>query len=637
MTHRLAGVLFLAGISLACASATGAEESLPPLDGKAVPRTLDELWGNYDPRTESLDAETLKEWEHDGVTCRVIRYRIGTFKGKPATMVGFYSFPNGGTKLPALLHIHGGGQSAAFDVTLADAKNGYASLSLNWGGNKLLFGRAKVDYDGPNTDWGALDATHPQQRNKNHHFAGPLVPDDFTLDPVESPRNSNWFIVVLAARRGITFLEQQPEVDPEKIGVYGLSMGGKLTTNVAGIDKRVKAAVPSCGGGGVILETQADLPGCVKSKQTELELACVADNPYLARLSCPILWLSPTNDFHAVIDNMAINWASLPDDRVRFSISPHLNHRHTDDHAVTQHLWFDQYLKGGFTMPKTPRITVDLDTPDGLPTVTVDPDASQPVKHVDVYYSTNPHTLTRFWRDAVTEQKDAGWVARCPVMSLDEPFFAYANVTYELPERYRSIAMPPGQAQTDSFTISSRVAMLSPQELARAGVKATEQPDRVIDDGSRGWKDWYRLSWAHAPLWTAATRKLTDPKWRGPDGATLAFDIVCEADNRLVVKVQTNGWGAFAKGKPPIDYAVVKELKGESKPQTVRVSLAELTATDPKITAPLADWRSVTELLISPAGEVMSDGKKVKIEGSPWKGPRDIRNLRWEGGSEAGL
>ena len=104
-----------------------------------------------------------------------------------------------------------------------------------------------MTYDGPQTDWGKLDATHPPQRNKVNHFAGALTPDDYTLDTVESPRNSNWFLVLMAARRAITFLEQQPEVDPARIGVYGHSMGGKLTTDLAGIDKRVKAAVPSCG------------------------------------------------------------------------------------------------------------------------------------------------------------------------------------------------------------------------------------------------------------------------------------------------------------------------------------------------------------------------------------------------------
>jgi len=68
------------------------------------------------------------------------------------------------------------------------------------------------------------------------------------LDAVESPRNNGWFLATLGARRGLTFLERQPEVDGNKLGVYGHSMGGKLTVLTAGSDKRVKAAAPSCGG-----------------------------------------------------------------------------------------------------------------------------------------------------------------------------------------------------------------------------------------------------------------------------------------------------------------------------------------------------------------------------------------------------
>ena len=61
------------------------------------------------------------------------------------------------------------------------------------------------------------------------------------------------------------------------------------------------------------------------------------------------------------------------------------------------------------------------------------------------------------------------------------------------------------------------------------------------------------------------------------------------------------------------------------------VSLNELAATDPKITGPLANWQSVTEFSICPSGEAVKDGQKVKVDGKPWQGPREIHNLRWEG------
>jgi hypothetical protein len=591
----------------------------------AVPQNLDELWAGFDPRKEPLAVEVLKEWEQDGAVCRVVRYQVGVFKGAPSKVAAFYVFPKGKTKLPAILEMHGGGQSANFDSMLAFAQLGYAGMSLNWGGNKLNFGRAKVTYDGPQTDWGKLDATHPSQRNKANHFAGPLTPDEFTLDSVESPRNSNWFLVLMAARRAITFLEQQPEVDPARIGASGHSMGGKLTTDLAGIDKRVAAAVPSCGGSGDILESQTDLPGCAKKNVPPLELACVSDNAYIPRITCPILWLSPANDFHAHIDNMAWNWRTLPDDQARFSIAPHLNHRHTEEHAITQLLWFEQHLKGVFKMPKTPRLAVEFKTDCGIPFVTVTPDDSLPVRSVDVYYSIDPHELTRFWRDARTVKIGNAWQAMCPVMSVEQPIFVYANVSYDTPEQYRN--------KTSTFTISSRVWSAAPAQLKSAGVKATDKPERLIDDGSRGWRDWYRLNWGHPPLWHAATRKLKDPKWRGPDGAKLLFEIKSQTDNTLVVTFNCNAWGAFQPGKPAPDYTVAKPLKASPDWQTVTVSLSELAATDPKITAPLANWQTVTEFSISPSGEIANGRKKERVHGKAWQGPREIRNLRWEGGT----
>jgi dienelactone hydrolase len=608
-----------------------AAETLPPLIAGKAPTNLDELWAGFDPRKEPLEDEMLHEWEQDGAVCRVVRYRVGVFKGAPATIAAFYAFPKGGTTLPAILELHGGGQSASLASVVTWARRGYAALSLNWGGNRMAIGREA--WDGPQTDWGRLDATHPPQRNTANHFAGPLAPDDFTLDAVESPRNSSWFLVLLAARRAVTFLEERPEVDAARIGVRGHSMGGKLTINLAGIDERIRVAVPSCGGSGDIVDGDASVPGGKRDARTALERACISDNAYLPRVTCPVLWLSPTNDFHAHIDAMAWNWRGLPDDRLRFSISPHLNHRHVDEHAVTEWLWFDQHLRNAaFTLPQTPGIDLQLETTGGVPRVVVTPDRSQPVRRVDVYYAIDPHALTRFWRDATAVEVDGRWQADCPVMNLDEPIIAFANVVYDAPEAYRAASPMTDNGLAGGFVISSRLRSAGPAALRAAGVKATDRPDRVVDDGTRGWHDWYRLNWGHPPLWAATTRKLKDPKWRGPDGARLAFEIICERDNEIVLTFTTNAWGAMVPGKPPIDYAVVKPLRGSPDWQSVAVRLEELVATDPAVTAPPTDWRTVTEFTISPSGTTVRDGEKVKVDGTAWVGPRTIRNLRWEGG-----
>ena len=114
-----------------------------------------------------------------------------------------------------------------------------------------------------NTDWGNVDPTQgPRFYSKalRKNWKRNLQPDDFTIDSVASPRNSNWFLLAVAARRAITFLEKQPEVDPLKIGFSGFSMGGMVTALTA-TDKRLKAVVPFVGGTGF---KHVDFPGGIR-------------------------------------------------------------------------------------------------------------------------------------------------------------------------------------------------------------------------------------------------------------------------------------------------------------------------------------------------------------------------------------
>jgi cephalosporin-C deacetylase-like acetyl esterase len=283
----------------------GAEpETLPPLKDGRAPQTFEELWAGFDPRRESLDVETLKTWEEDGVTLRVIRYRIGIFKGQKAMMVAVYGFPQSPSKLPGLVQIHGGGQYADYRAVLTNAKRGYATISIAWAGRiaapvytvnpegVALFWAGKTSDPAYRltTDWGALDAYHAPCRNEKNNFQA-VAPAPWTLDTVESPRNNPWFLCTLGARRALTFLETQPEVDPERLGVYGHSMGGKLTVLTTAADSRVKAAAPSCGG--VSDRTHA----------SPLYRATLTDDQSLKRITCPIVFLSPANDFHGRIDD----------------------------------------------------------------------------------------------------------------------------------------------------------------------------------------------------------------------------------------------------------------------------------------------------------------------------------------------
>jgi hypothetical protein len=364
-------VLLLFGTSIA-AGQDG--ETLPALKDGQAPRNFDEIWAGFDPCAEPLEIEVLKEWEEDGVVLKVLRYRIGVFKGKKAMMAAVYGFPKRGSKLPGLVQIHGGGQFGHHNPCLTNAKRGYATISLAWAGRISAPGfvvnnnGVKLFWDGKTddpayrltTDWGAVDGYHAPGRNPGNVFPS-AKPAAWTLDAVESPRNSGWFLCALAARRALTFLQQQPEVDPDRLGVYGHSMGGKLTVMTA-VDPRVKAAAPSCGG---ISDRDNSSP---------LFRATLGDDVSLKQISCPIIFLSPANDFHGRIGDLPDAIAEIDTDQWRVTCSPHHNHQDTPPYEVATMLWMDQHLKESFSFPQAPETTLSLNTHDGVPSVSVQPD-----------------------------------------------------------------------------------------------------------------------------------------------------------------------------------------------------------------------------------------------------------------------
>jgi len=585
-----------------------------------IPADVEQMWADFDPCEDPLDVEVIRQWNEGGAVCRYVLYTIGTFKGRKARMAAFYAFPKGGKRLPAVMHMHGGGQRASLHAVKYYAGRGYAALSVNWGGRPM----ENAKPGDPNTDWGAVD---PTQKNVPGYFN--MKPGPKYLDDRLSPRNNNWYLLTIGCRRGLTFLEQQPEVDPDRLGIYGHSMGGQLTAMVAGSDRRVKAAVPSVGGAAKLPLWGLEGTGARVREGKELYLNTIAGQASSRHVQCPYLFLSATNDFNAPMDNAVKAMALVPHERKRMTFAPHLNHRFTPEHAVCRPLWLDAHLKEAIAFPTTPASELILKQSDGIPLFRVTPDHSKKIAKVDIYYGYGRDPRNRFWR--ATEAKEAGdaWEAVCPVMDLEEPLFAFANVTYELD---REVPMPHG-GPVNSFTLSSEFQAAYPEDLKAAGVKATERPSRLIDDFSRGFHDWYRLSPTNPHHWCYATRKPADPKWMGPKGAKLAFEIQTTKPNeRLGVVIKTNEWRPYA-GRKSVDYVAVVPL-AKAGWQEVELAAADFKSGDPKHPV-LADWDEITQLMFQPADKALA--KMPKSAGAAkeklWQGdsPR-LRNLHWVGG-----
>ena len=599
-------------------------DTLPELKTGEAPQTWNDTWKGFDPRAEPLDVEVLKEWEEDNIVLKVLRYRIGVFKGRRAMMAGVYGYPKGGEGLPGLLQIHGGGQYADYKAPLTNAKRGYASLSISWAGRisapgyRVSPNEVKLFWEGKvedprykiTTDWGALDAYHAPSRNGKDAF--PSIPvADWTLDPIESPRNNSWFLATLGARRGLTFLERQPEIDADKLGVYGHSMGGKLTVLTAGSDKRVKAAAPSCGG---ISDRYTTNP---------LHLLTVSDPPSLKEITCPIIFLSPSNDFHGRINDLETSIEEIKSKDWRVTCSPHHNHQDTAEYEVATQLWFDQHLKQSFQLPETPNLKLFL-PPGKSPVVTLGIDESREISAIDVFYTqqgqtdggkdNSNNTKNRFWHHSAVSKHNGKWAAHLHLFSVDKPLWVYANVSYKLKKPISGAGYYYGIYSANRFTLSSLMRVATSSELKKAGVVATLKQQVLIEDFKGDWqKEWFSYN---SKKWGIKTHKLYHPAWEAPKGAKLYFEIKAELPNKMIVGLDS--------------YVTEVALTGNNTWQGVKLSVSDFKNIKMESQN---DWSEFKELRFDDVEQQRAkkeSGEQPRTFGAPWKGKApEFRFLRW--------
>mgnify|MGYP001556463489 FL=1 len=602
----------------------GAADTFPSIDGQSAPSNLREMWGDFDPRAEPLEVETLATWEEDEVVLRVVRFRIGVFKGQPALLAAVYGFPKGAKDLPGLVQVHGGGQYADANACIANARRGYATVSIAWAG-RISSSNYRVNPEGVKlfwenatsnphyrltTDWGAVDGYHAPGRHQGNQFPS-AKPHPWTLDSVESPRNSGWFLCATAARRALTFLEQQPEVDKSKLGVYGHSMGGKLTVLTA-TDSRVKAAAPSCGG-------ISD-----RYNNSQLFRDTLGDSESLKEITCPIIFLSPANDFHGRLGDLPKAIGEIRSEQWRVTCSPQHSHQDTAPFEVATLLWFDDHLKNSFQMPDSPTAILRLQSGEA-PSLEVTIDESKPIRSVDVFYtqhgrqdetpSDREFTTNRFWHHVKPTLVDGRWLAQLPISSTDKPIWAYANVSYALEEPVSGAGYYYRTYTADSFNLSSLVSVAWADEVASSRVVATQERTTMIETFVGDWqKEWF----TYRPFeWARTTHKLHDEMYRAPAGAKLALDVRSLAPNELVVLID--------------DYAAVASLDGGNEFEHLTFAPDDFQN---HAGESLIDWNSAKRFRLSPAEHLKptrQDPGKPRLVGRNWRGaPPTFRNLRWK-------
>lgn len=531
----------------------------------AAEKSIDELWSDFNPRAEPLEIETLREWNEGPSRYREFYFTGMTHEGEKVRVYCIYATPSAPGKYPATLHIHGGGQTAYQPWVKFWSERGYAALTFNWGG--VWPNREKY------THWGKL-------REANHQYVGKLVQ---ATEP--SAKISSWYLWTRVSRRALTALEAQPEVDPKRMGIYGISMGGTIVWAFAGIDDRVRAACAIYGAGWNTYPETLDLPD--KPDQATLDWRRLMEpESYAPRIKCPILFLNASNDQHGKMDfcQKTIDLTRAPH---RQANTARYRHHIAAPEGIDLPLWMDHYLKNeGPEWPESPRIKLDGAI------LEVRPDQPAALNRVEIHYALdNSNPKNRFWRLAKVEKKNGIWTAHPFIMPTSTNFYAFANVYY-----------------TNGICLSSDLIRERLEDKRK--LFPMDEPSLLIDDLTVSIDGWASSSPGTDPLppirkiiqqtngmttslsLALFTHKIGDPKWKGPDGAKLRFTASSPTARPIHVVVHEK---EFAIGHRP--FTNIVNLGAQTNWQTFTLETSSFIGHG----GPLKSWADVNMLeLVSP-------------------------------------
>jgi dienelactone hydrolase len=405
------------------------------------------LWRGFNPEALPLDIRVVRSWQENGLALEKLTFTGEGAGQRKVRVFALRGAPVRGRQLPGVLHIHGGGQTASLDWIKFWASRGYVCVSFDFCG--------PWDKRTEFTDWGPL--TRATMARAGGGF--PTGPD---------PRSASWYHWALVSRRALTLLAAHPSVDARHLGIFGVSVGGTLCWMVAGSDARVKAAVPIYGCG---YNVDRRRTGTELSPETALYKRVLSPEAHAPYITCPVLFLSATNDFHGAMDNAFETLAAVPAP-TRQAFTPRTNHHVAAAEGLDLPLWMDWHLKAGKPWPKSPRLKVAINR-RGVPEARLQADEPANVRQVEVFYALGSRIpQARFWRRAETTRGANRWLAALPVVDVWDDLAAYASVTY-----------------ASGVCLSSNLEKAIPGQLGKA--RATLRWTPSIDDGNSGGDHWY--------------------------------------------------------------------------------------------------------------------------------------------------
>ncbi|MDQ8195622.1 acetylxylan esterase [Coraliomargarita sp. SDUM461004] len=232
-----------------------------------------------------------------------IYYDALDWKGKPTKVFAWIGMPQNVTEdVPAMVLVHGGGGTAFKDWVKEWTRRGYAAISI------------------------AVEGQTDQRRDKRwerHEWAGPERNGIYRDS--DEPLEDQWMYHAVADTiLASSLIRSVKGVDPERVGLMGISWGGVITSTVIGIDNRFVFAIPSYGCGD-LAEAANQYGRALSENETYHEVW----DPMLRmhKVAMPTLWLSWPEDQHFPMNHFAACYGRVSGEHM-VALVPEMGHGH---------------------------------------------------------------------------------------------------------------------------------------------------------------------------------------------------------------------------------------------------------------------------------------------------------------------
>lgn len=294
------------------------------------------------PDTPSWDLATLSSpppvhpapgFAEDGV--EAVFFESVPYRGQPTRVFAWIGLPEApaGETVPGMVLVHGGGGTAFAEWVRLWTSRGYAAIAMDTCGCV------------PRGTYGNWE---------RHEHGGP--PGWGGWDQIGEPPTDQWtYHAVASAILAHSLLASQSGVDPERIGLTGISWGGYLASILAGVDPRLRFVAPVYGCGCCLETAFGDNVAALGEEGADRWMAWWDPSVYLPEARMPMLWVTGTNDFAYPLSALRRSYQAAPGPQT-LSVTLRMPHGHggAGENPEVIHAFANWVLKDG---PPLARVT----------------------------------------------------------------------------------------------------------------------------------------------------------------------------------------------------------------------------------------------------------------------------------------